>query len=80
MKQLFGEHGWLGKSMSMKELPTAEYRKGGIKHWGGKLKERVEHLVFSPSSPLNFSALKGGIDRRCLQIRPYHGLPSPLAI
>ncbi|KAK3174290.1 hypothetical protein OEA41_001534 [Lepraria neglecta] len=45
MKQLFGERGWLGKSMSMKELPSAEYRKGGIKHWGGKLKERVEHLT-----------------------------------
>ena len=45
MKQFFGERGWLGKSTSMKELPSAEYRKGGIKHWGGKIKERVEHLV-----------------------------------
>lgn len=45
MKQLFGERGWLGKSTSMKELPSEEYRKTGLKHWGGKIKERVEHLV-----------------------------------
>ena len=48
MKQLFGEHGWLGRSMSMSELPNEEYhKKTGLKQWGGKLKERVEHLVSS---------------------------------
>lgn len=45
IKQLFGEGGWLGKSTSMKEPPDEEYRKKGIKHWGGKLKQRVEDLV-----------------------------------
>ena len=45
MKQLFGEGGWLGKSMSFKELPDEEYRKKGLKHWGGKIKQRVEDLV-----------------------------------
>ena len=52
VKQLFGEHGWLGKSTSMKELPSEQYRKSGIKHWGGKLKQRVGEMVsvFSPPS------------------------------
>lgn len=45
MKQMFGERGWLGKSTSMKELPSEEYRKTGLKHWGGKIKQRMEHLV-----------------------------------
>ena len=45
LKQLFGEKGWLGKSMSMKELPSEEYRKTGIKHWGEKIKQRVEDMV-----------------------------------
>lgn len=45
VKQLFGEHGWLGKSTSMKELPSEQYRKTGIKHWGGKLKARVGEMV-----------------------------------
>ena len=44
-KQMFGEHGWLGRSMSMNELPNEKYRKNGIKHWGGKIKQRVENLV-----------------------------------
>ena len=41
IKQLFGEKGWLGRSTSMKELPSEEYRKTGIKHWGGKIKEKM---------------------------------------
>ena len=45
MKQLFGEGGWLGKSTSFKELPNEEFRKKGLKHWGGKIKQRVEDLV-----------------------------------
>lgn len=51
VKQLFGEHGWLGKSTSMKELPSEQYRKSGIKHWGGKLKQRVGEMVSTFSSP-----------------------------
>lgn len=45
MKRMFGEGGWLGKSMSMNELPSEEYRKTGLKHWGGKLKQGVSSLV-----------------------------------
>lgn len=44
-KQLFGEQGWLGRSTSMRELPSEEYRKTGIKYWGGKLKQRIEDIV-----------------------------------
>ena len=45
VKQLFGENGWLGRSTSMKEMPSEEFRKNGFKHWGGKLKQRVELIV-----------------------------------
>ena len=45
MKQLFGENGWLGRSLSMKELPSEEYRKTGIKNWGEKFKQRMVQKV-----------------------------------
>ena len=45
VKQLFGEKGWLGRSTSMKEMPSEEFRKNGIKHWGGKFKQRVGMMV-----------------------------------
>lgn len=45
VKQLFGEKGWLGRSTSMKELPSEEYRKTGIKIWGGKMKQRMIQKV-----------------------------------
>lgn len=45
VKQLFGENGWLGRSTSMKELPSEEYRKTGIKIWGGKIKQRMIQKV-----------------------------------
>jgi hypothetical protein len=45
MKKMFGENGWLGRSASMKEKPSEQYQKTGLKHWGGKLKQRVEGLV-----------------------------------
>ena len=41
IKQLFGDKGWLGRSTSMKELPSEEYRKTGIKHRVEKLKEKM---------------------------------------
>lgn len=44
-KQMFGENGWLGRTTSMNELPNEKYRKTGIKHWGGKIKQRVENIV-----------------------------------
>lgn len=91
VKQLFGEHGWLGKSTSMKELPSEQYRKTGIKHWSGKLKQRVGEMVriYSPPSSaslgnpdptrLTRSPLP---DRRCVQkaapgpFTPTHPFPS----
>ena len=45
LKQLFGERSWFGKSASFRELPDDDYHKKGIKHWGGKIKQRVEDLV-----------------------------------
>lgn len=48
IKQLFGEKGWLGRSTSMKELPSEEYRKTGIKHWGEKIKEKMLGKVCIP--------------------------------
>ena len=50
-KQMFGENGWLGRSTSMHELPNEKYRKTGIKHWGGKIKQRVENLASDKESP-----------------------------
>ncbi len=47
MKKMFGENGWLGRSTSMKELPSEQYRKTGLKHWGGKIKQRVGDLVIT---------------------------------
>ena len=45
VKQLFGEKGWFGRSTSMKEMPSEEFRKNGLKHWGGKLKQCVGMMV-----------------------------------
>ena len=46
VKQLFGENGWLGKNTGMDGITTEETRKtGGFKHWGDKIKQRVDHLV-----------------------------------
>lgn len=60
-KQMFGEKGWLGRSTSMNELPNEKYRKTGIKHWGGKIKQRVENLVslIIKDPPSNSIGLRG---------------------
>jgi hypothetical protein len=44
-KKLFGENGWLGRSMSMKEFPAEKYKKPGLKMLGEKIKQRVEDIV-----------------------------------
>ena len=54
MKRMFGEGGWLGKSMSMNELPSEQYRKTGLKHWSGKIKKGMESLVCSNPGPPEF--------------------------
>ena len=66
MKKLFGEGGWLGKSTSMRELPSQEYRKKGFKHWGEKVKERVENLVSIFLRGNCTLIVDMMIDRRCL--------------
>ena len=66
-KQMFGENGWLGRSTSMHELPNEKYRKNGIKHWGEKIKQRVENLVSlkdCPTSPLAYEG-RPKMCRRC---------------
>ncbi|SLM40222.1 hypothetical protein LPUS_10967 [Lasallia pustulata] len=45
IKRMFGENGWLGRSASMKEFPTDQSHKAGLKTWGEKLKQRVEDLT-----------------------------------
>ena len=65
-KQMFGENGWLGRSTSMNELPNEKYRKTGIKHWGGKIKQRVENLVSLKENPRQVNWLTRA-DRRCVE-------------
>ncbi|KAL8637430.1 MAG: hypothetical protein Q9228_005299 [Teloschistes exilis] len=55
MKQLFGDKGFLGRSTSMKEVPSEEYRKKGMKQLSEKLKQRMGEMTdgvakFIPSS------------------------------
>ncbi|KAI4238254.1 MAG: hypothetical protein L6R40_005794 [Gallowayella cf. fulva] len=45
IKQLFGEKGLLGRSTSMKELPSEENRKKGVKGLVEKLNQRVGGMV-----------------------------------
>lgn len=48
MKKMFGDHGWLGRSMSLKELPVEQPRAStGFKNLGERIKKRVEHLASS---------------------------------
>ena len=63
--------------MSMKELPS---EKGGFKQFGGKLKQRIEHLVGSENMSLVFVPLIGTVDRRCLQVSTLKCLPQPVTI
>lgn len=51
IKQLFGEKGFLGRTTSMNELPSEEYRKRGVWHLGEKFKHRVEGMVDCPAAP-----------------------------
>ncbi|MCJ1225073.1 hypothetical protein MMC12_001722 [Toensbergia leucococca] len=50
------ENSWLGRSTSMKELPSDTNRKNGLKHWGGRIKQRVSEdvskLIHHTTSPV----------------------------
>ncbi|KAI4122441.1 MAG: hypothetical protein LQ338_005818 [Usnochroma carphineum] len=63
MKQLFGEKGFLGRSTSMKELPSEEYRKRGVKHLGEKLKHRVEGMTEGVSKFMPTSISHGDLSK-----------------
>ena len=58
--------------MSMKELPS---EKGGFKQFGGKLKQRIEHLVGFGTMALKFVPLIGNVDRRRFQVCTHKCLP-----
>ncbi len=46
MKKMFGENGWLGRSTSMRELPTENHRgTGAFRNLGERIRRRVEGLV-----------------------------------
>lgn len=79
MKQLFGENGWLGRSTSMNELPDEKYRKTGIKHWGGKIKERVENIVRVKDS-LDHSTANAWTDGGCGEVQSQNIVPARIAI
>ena len=59
VKRLFGENGWLGKSMSMSELPNPEARKHGLKNLGGKIKKGVGNFVSQDSAPSSTNLMNG---------------------
>ena len=72
IKKMFGENGWLGRSISMKELPSDQSRKNGLKNLGGKIKQRVEDLVRHPDFRALFHWILTYIrtDRRLHQAHP----------
>ena len=45
VKQLFGEGGFLGRSLSYKEAPEDRYRKKGVKHGIEKIRQRMWNKV-----------------------------------
>ena len=61
----------------MKELPS---EKGGFKQFGGKLKQRIEHLVSSETMAVKFVPLIGTVDRRRLQVCTCKCLSWPVTI
>ncbi|KAL9602526.1 MAG: hypothetical protein Q9219_001821 [cf. Caloplaca sp. 3 TL-2023] len=63
MKQLFGDRGYLGRSTSMKELPSEEYRRKGMKHLGERLKQRVGGVTGSVSKLIPSSISHGEISK-----------------
>ncbi|KAL8833546.1 MAG: hypothetical protein Q9170_004201 [Blastenia crenularia] len=63
MKRLFGDNGFLGRSTSMKELPSDEYRRKGVKNLGEKLKQRVGGMTEGVSRLLPASISHGELSR-----------------
>ncbi|KAL8778915.1 MAG: hypothetical protein Q9213_007188 [Squamulea squamosa] len=63
MKQLFGERGILGRSASMKELPSDEHRKKGVKHFVEKLNQRVGGMTEGVSKLIPSSISHGELSK-----------------
>ena len=60
IKQLFAEKGFLGRTTSVKELPSEDNRKKGMKHFGEKFKQRVGGMVGD-----NIPLMPGHVLMRC---------------
>ncbi|KAL8812804.1 MAG: hypothetical protein Q9223_007198, partial [Gallowayella weberi] len=63
VKQLFGENGFLGRSTSMKELPSEEHRKKGVKHFVEKLNQRVGGITEGVSKYIPASISQGELSK-----------------
>ncbi|KAL8669859.1 MAG: hypothetical protein Q9168_005576 [Polycauliona sp. 1 TL-2023] len=63
MKQLFGEGGFFGRSASMKELPSEEHRKKGMKHLVGRFNERVGGMTEGVSRLIPSSISHGELSK-----------------
>ncbi|KAL8693605.1 MAG: hypothetical protein Q9218_001605 [Villophora microphyllina] len=63
MKKLFGENGFLGRSTSMKELPSEEYGKKGMKQLSEKLKQRVGGMTDGVSKFIPTSISSGELSK-----------------
>ncbi|KAL9000085.1 MAG: hypothetical protein Q9169_001160 [Polycauliona sp. 2 TL-2023] len=63
MKQLFGEGGFFGRSASMKELPSEEHRKKGMKHLVGRFNERVGGMTEGVSKLIPSSISHGELSK-----------------
>ncbi|KAL9102050.1 MAG: hypothetical protein Q9163_002758 [Psora crenata] len=77
MKRIFGEGGWLGKSVSMHELPNEEYRKTGLKHLGVKIKKGVENLTEGASKSIPKPISLGGSPTKSPTRSKFHVSISP---
>ncbi|KAI4284822.1 MAG: hypothetical protein L6R38_001158 [Xanthoria sp. 2 TBL-2021] len=63
IKHLFGERGFFGRSASMKELPSEEHRKKGMKHLVEKLNERMGGMTEGVSKLIPSSISHGELSK-----------------
>ncbi|KAL8657866.1 MAG: hypothetical protein Q9226_001499 [Calogaya cf. arnoldii] len=63
MRQLFGERGFFGRSASMKELPSEEHRKKGMKHLVEKFNERMGGMTEGVSKLIPSSISHGELSK-----------------
>ncbi|KAI4205696.1 MAG: hypothetical protein LQ350_000193 [Teloschistes chrysophthalmus] len=63
IKQFFGDKGFLGRSTSMKEMPSEEHRKKGMKQLSEKLKQRMGEMTDGVSKLLPASISNGELSK-----------------